>query len=63
MGITVTKNRVAVEKGKLDQRAKEDVLLKFSKEHQWVFAQNLIIYSYGPPLILVEVLRKYLNRL
>ena len=33
MGIRETKIRVAVEKAKLDQRAKEDVLLKFFKEH------------------------------
>ena len=38
MGIRATKIKVAVEKAKLDQRAKEDVLLKFSIEHQWVFA-------------------------
>ena len=31
MGIRATKIRVAVEKAKLDQRAKEDVLLKFFK--------------------------------
>ena len=29
---------VAVENAKLNQRAKEDDLLKFFKEHQWVFA-------------------------
>ena len=33
MGIRGTKYRVAVEKAKLDQRAEEDVLLKFFKEH------------------------------
>ena len=33
MGIRATKIGVAVEKAKLDQRAKEDVLLKFFKEH------------------------------
>ena len=33
MGIRATKIRVVVEKAKLDQRAKEDVLLKFFKEH------------------------------
>ena len=38
MGIRATKIRVAVEKAKLVQRAKVDVLLKFSIEHQWVFA-------------------------
>ena len=31
---------VAVENAKLDQRAKEDDLLKFFKEHLWVFAQS-----------------------
>ena len=31
---------VAVENTTLDQKAKEDDLIKFSKEHQWVFAQN-----------------------
>ena len=40
MGNRANKNRVAVENTKLDQRAKEDVLLKFFKEHQWVFAQS-----------------------
>ena len=33
MGIGATNIRVAVEKAKLDQRAKEGVLLKFFKEH------------------------------
>ena len=33
MGIRATKIRVAVERAKLDQRAKEGVLLKFFKEH------------------------------
>ena len=32
---------VAVENTKLGQRAKEDVLLKFFKEHQWIFSINL----------------------
>ena len=38
MGIRATKIRVAVKKAKLDQRAKEDDLLKSFKEHSWVFA-------------------------
>ena len=38
MGIRATKIRVDVEKAKRDQRAKEDDLLKFFKEHSWVFA-------------------------
>ena len=38
MGNRATQNGVAVESTKLGQRAKEDVLLKFSIEHQWVFA-------------------------
>ena len=38
MGNRATQNGVAVEKANLVQRAKEDVLLKFSIEHQWVFA-------------------------
>jgi len=38
MGNRAIKIGVAVEKANLVQRAKEDVLLKFSIEHQWVFA-------------------------
>ena len=38
MGNKANKNRVAVENAKLDQRAKEDDLLKIFKEHHWVFA-------------------------
>ena len=38
MGNKANKNIVAVENAKLDQRAKEDDLLKFFKEHSWVFA-------------------------
>ena len=63
MGIREEENRVVVQNTQLDQRAKEDDLLKFFKEHQWIFAQSWIIYSYWPPLILVEVLKEYLNRL
>ena len=33
MGTRAKQNRVAVENAKLDQRAKEDDLLKFFKEH------------------------------
>ena len=40
MGTREKQNRVAVENTQLDQRAKEDDLLKFFKEHQWVFAYN-----------------------
>jgi hypothetical protein len=38
MGTRAKQNRVAVENTKLNQNEKEDCLLKFSKEHQWVFA-------------------------
>ena len=31
---------VVVENAKLDQRAKEHVLLKSFIEHQWIFAQS-----------------------
>ena len=40
MGTRAKQNRVAVENIKLGQRAKEDVLLKFFKEHQWVNAYS-----------------------
>ena len=38
MGNRARKNMVAVQITRLDQRAKEDDLLKFFKEHSWVFA-------------------------
>ena len=38
MGIREEENRVVVQNTQLDQRAKEDDLLKFFKEHSWVFA-------------------------
>ena len=38
MGTRAKQNRVAVENTKLNQNEDEDCLLKFSKEHQWVFA-------------------------
>ena len=41
MGIRATKITVAVEKAKLVQRAKEDVLLKFFKEHKCFFCIKL----------------------
>ena len=37
MGTRAKQNRVAVENTQLDQREKEDDLLKFFKELQWVF--------------------------
>ena len=40
MGIRATKIRVAVEKARLDQRAKEYVFLKFFKGHNWLFAKS-----------------------
>ena len=41
MGTRAKQNRVAVENTQLDQRAKEDDLLKFFKEHSWVFCIKL----------------------
>ena len=38
MAIRAKENRVAVQTAKLDQNKEEDGLLKFYKEHKWVFA-------------------------
>ena len=63
MDIGATKMAVAVQILKLDQNEKEVDSLKIFKEQPWIFAQSGIICSYWPPLILVEVLKKYLNGL
>ena len=63
MGIRATKIRVAVEKAKLDQRAKEDDLLKFFKEHSGVLHKVELYASTDISKHLEEFLKKYLNRL
>ena len=63
MDIGATKMVVAVQILKLAQNGKEVDSLKIFKEQPWIFAQSGIICSYWPPLILVEVLKKYKNGL
>ena len=54
---------VAVQTIKLVQNEDEVDSLNIFKEQPWIFAQSGIIGSYWPPLILVEVLIEYSNRL
>ena len=63
MDIGAIKMVVAVQIIKLVQNGNEVDSLNIFKEQPWIFAQNGIICSYRPPLILVEVLKKYKNGL
>ena len=63
MGIRATKIRVAVEKAKLDQRAKEDDLLKFSKNTHGFLHKVELYASTDISKHLEEFFKEYLNRL
>ena len=63
MGNRANKNRVAVENAKVDQRAKEDDLLKFSKNISGFLHKVELYASTDISKHLEEFLKKYLNRL